>query len=60
MSFTKALMQGKPVIFTGENILPDVICPEGAEKEALEMMVDMGLIKLTRPQKVVTPALPTE
>ena len=53
MSFAKALMEGKPVVFTGGD-KPDVVCPEGKEKEALELMVDMGLIKLTRPQVITT------
>ena len=47
MSFAKELMEGKPVVFTGKEV-PNVICPKGKEKEALELMKDMGLITLTR------------
>ena len=52
MGFAKALMEGKPVVFTSENEIPEVICPEGTEKEALEMMVVMGLIKLTTSENI--------
>ena len=46
MSIGKALMDGKPVVFTGKDRLPEVVCKEGKEKEALELMAQMNLITL--------------
>ena len=48
MSFTKELIKGKPVVFTGEDRpIPEVMLPEGKEKEALALLDQMGLIKIT-------------
>lgn len=51
LSLGGALARGIPVVFTGENQLPQVVCIPGKEKEALELMDKMGLIKLIRPVK---------
>ena len=55
MSMGKALVDGKPVVFTGEDRLPEVVCEEGKEKEALELMVQMKLITLIRPVRMDKP-----
>jgi hypothetical protein len=55
MSVGKALVEGQPVVFTGEGRLPEVVCEEGKEKEALELMVKMELITLTRPVRESVP-----
>jgi len=55
MSMGKALIDGKPVVFTGADRLPEVVCEEGKEKEALELMVKMELITLTRPVRESVP-----
>ena len=56
MSMGKALVEGKPVVFTGEDRLPEVVCEEGKEKEALELMEKMELITLIRPVRESVPA----
>ena len=36
--------------FTAEKCVPDVICQIGSELEALEMLNEMGIIRLLRPK----------
>lgn len=49
MSFAKALKEGKPVVFTGKEV-PEVICEVGNEAEALNLLAEMGLITIVRPE----------
>lgn len=51
-SFGEALAKGEPVIMTFEGKVPEVILQEGREKEALETMEKMGLIKLMYTRKM--------
>jgi hypothetical protein len=55
MSVGSALAEGKPVVFTGEGKLPEVVCEEGKEKDALELLVKMDIIKLMRPVRKSVP-----
>ena len=55
MSMGEALAKGIPVVFTVEGRLPEVVCEEGKEKEALELMEKMKLITLTRPVRMSKP-----
>jgi hypothetical protein len=49
LSIGGALAAGTPVVFTTEGCIPEVVCVEGKEKEALELLHSMKLIKLIRP-----------
>lgn len=45
-SFGGALMEGQPIVFTGENRIPEVMCRINKKAEALDLMEKMGLIKI--------------
>jgi len=45
-SFGGAIAEGTPVVITGKGMVPEVMMREGKEKEALEMLDKMGLIKI--------------
>ncbi len=49
-SLREALVTGRPVIFTGEGHVPQVVCEIGKEREALELMQKFKLIELVRPK----------
>ena len=49
MNIGGALAKGIPVVFTVEGKVPQVICAEGKEREALELLEKMELITLDRP-----------
>jgi hypothetical protein len=53
MSFATALAQGKPVVFTDKDGIgiPEVVVPKDTEKAALELLEELGLIKITRFKK---------
>jgi acetyl-CoA acetyltransferase len=45
-SFGGAIASGVPVVMTGKDRVPEVMMQVGKEKEALEMLEKMGLIKI--------------
>ena len=49
MSFGEALLKGKPVVLQNK-IKPEVICVKGKGDEALELLQELGLIRLLRPE----------
>ena len=57
-SMGEALSKGIPVVFTRESThqVPEVICEPGKEREALELLQNMGLIEIVRPQDGRKPA----
>ena len=50
-SFSEALEMGVPIVLTSKDGIPQVICEPGKERQALETMQKLGLIKLVRPKK---------
>lgn len=43
-----ALSEGKPVVFTTKDDVPNVVCDYGLEAEALKLLEDMKLIHILR------------
>lgn len=52
MSMGEALMKGDPVVLRSgrKGSVPGVVCGEGREKDALELLEKLGLIRIMRPQ----------
>lgn len=48
-SIGEALMKGVPVVFTVKGRAPEIVCEPGKEKEALELLDKMGIVKMMRP-----------
>ena len=54
-SFGGAIAEGVPVVMTRQNGVPEVMMRVGKEKEALETLEKMGLIKIVIvPEKVMS------
>jgi len=45
-SFGGALMEGVPVVMTAKDKVPEILMRMGKEKEALETLAKMGLVKI--------------
>lgn len=49
-SIGEAISIGTPIVFTRDGMVPEVVCEPGKEKEALDLMHQLKLILLIRPQ----------
>lgn len=48
-SIGEALVKGVPVVFRIEGRVPEVVCEPGKEREALDLLDKLGIVKLLRP-----------
>ena len=48
-SIGEALVKGVPIVFTVKDRIPEVVCEPGKEREALELLDKLKLIRLMRP-----------
>jgi hypothetical protein len=54
MNLMGALAAGKPVVFTSKDKPPQVMLPDGKEKEALELLQSMKLIEIVKINAIIS------